>query len=284
MQLSPSSASKVPPGFGHVLTVTEVPLMAGNKHNKHPDVPKKQKQTYTMLLPTAATASQQPRGYHALRFLRLRKINARQLWQRYCILGSLFVLGVLLLLWGEVTYPMLLQLQQLRRPFSAAEAAAADPERCIGIKATPRVYAKGSLVSLSSPGRREVLTDAFERETVVAANYQPLLQRQMSLSQHEGLMSFFESISNLLIMKQVRWAVGGSSLLGSVERHDLLASEPELVILVDTRDRQKVREACNTFNSRNEILRPRNYPAQTLMAWITASNTKPKVTFPNPKF
>lgn len=183
--------------------------------------------------------------------------------------------GILLLLWNQVTLPLLLQLQQLRYP-SAPLKEPLDTARCSDIKGSPRLYARGMPIALGAPGRRELLREALEKELEAP----PSKRRRLSLSQHEGLMGFFEGISKALMLKGVRWALGGPTLLGSLERHDLLPFEKGLVIVADDRDKQKMREACAYYNPFNEILKTRAYIPQTLLSWIAATKTKPKVRKP----
>ncbi|KAL8437545.1 hypothetical protein Efla_000408 [Eimeria flavescens] len=295
MQLSPESASRVPAGFARPLSVSEVPLMAQSDHNKHPAAPKKAKQVYTMLLPTpAAAAAAPPRGYHALRFLKQRHLSGKQLWQRYTLLVSLALLGVLLLLWEQLTLPLLLHVQQLRYPLAAGAAAVEeDVRRCGELKERPRAYAQGLFVPIDANGRRELLLEAAESErelkpALVAAllgpgsssksssssGGEPL--RLLSRQQHEGVFGFFEGLVTAFKLKGVRWALAGPSLVGSLERHDLLPREASISIVVNSQDKQKVRDACNFYNPLNELLKTRAYVPQTLFSWIAATNSKPK--------
>ncbi|OEH80276.1 hypothetical protein cyc_01145 [Cyclospora cayetanensis] len=270
MQPSPSSSSRVPPGFSRVLTVGEVPLMAGSSHNKHPGAQTKGKQTYTMLLPPTTT-TKGVRGYHALRFVRLRRLHGRQMLQKYCFLIAMGVVGIMLLLWSEVTSPLLQQLQQLRRHYLySAGTTAEDVERCEGVVGSPRVYAEGSLIALWGTGRRELLREALENELQGASK--PLL----SIPQHEGLLGLFEVLANAFRLKQVRWALAGSSLASSLFRHDLLPGETVLSILVDEQDKKAVQESCAMYNPMNELLKPQKYISQTLLSWVAATKTKPK--------
>ncbi|KAL8272132.1 hypothetical protein Esti_003975 [Eimeria stiedai] len=246
MKLCKESVARVPAAFARPLAVSEVPLMAQADHNKHPDAPKKTKRIYTMVLPTsAATAGERPRGYHALRFVKLRHLSGRQLWQRYFLLLFLALLGLMLLLWEQVTVPLLLHLQQLRYPSVVAVAApGVDHERCSLLKERPQAYSNASLIPVDSHGRRELMTEALESErevrsgivssilgSSIASSPSPL--RFLTRSQHEGLLGFFEGLLIAFRLKGVRWALGGPSLVGSLERHDLLPREASLSILFE---------------------------------------------------
>ncbi|CDJ40490.1 hypothetical protein ETH_00019630 [Eimeria tenella] len=278
MQPSPSAASRVPPGFARPLTVGEIPLMAGSSHNKHPEAPRKSKATYTMLLPSSSSSSAAAglRGYHGLRFLRLKRLYSRQLLQRYCLLLSVAAVGLLLLLWRQVTLPLLQQLQQLRHQgplFTSPE----DRARCEALQGAPRVYVQGALVSLASAGRRELLQDLWGAQrrrgaaAAAAAAAAPL-----TLQQHDGLMAFFESLAKALQLKRVQWALGGPTLVGSLSRHSLLREEKEINLLISEKDKKKVREACSIFDPSSELLRPQAYFPQALLAWLAATKAKPK--------
>ncbi|KAL8435912.1 hypothetical protein ACSSS7_002112 [Eimeria intestinalis] len=289
MQLCKESAARVPAAFARPLAVSEVPLMAQAEHNKHPDAPKKSKNVYTMVLPTSAAAgSDRPRGYHALRFVKLRHLSGRQLWQRYFLLFALALLGLMLLLWEQFTMPLLLHVQQLRYPSAVASAAAAvDHERCSLLKERPQAYSSDSLVPINSHGRRELMTEALDSEREVrpgivsslvgpslAASPAPL--RFLSRAQHEGLLGFFEGLMIAFRFKGVRWALGGPSLVGSLERHDLLPREASLSILVNSEDKQKIKDACAFYDPVSELTRSRAYVPQTLLGWIAATKSKPK--------
>ncbi|KAL8452895.1 hypothetical protein Emag_002112 [Eimeria magna] len=289
MQLCKESVARVPPAFARPLAVSEVPLMAQADHNKHPDAPKKSKRIYTMVLPTSAEAAgERPRGYHALRFVKLRHLSGKQLWQRYFLLFALALLGLMLLLWEQVTMPLLLHLQQLRYPSAVAAAAAAvDHERCSLLKERPQAYANDSLIPVDSHGRRELMIEALESEREVrpgivssllgpsvAASPAPL--RFLSRAQHEGLLGFFEGLMIAFRFKGVRWALGGPSLVGSLERHDLLPRESSLSILVNSEDKQKIKDACAFYDPVSEMTKSRAYVPQTLLGWIAATKSKPK--------
>ena len=100
----------------------------------------------------------------------------------------------------------------------------------------------------------------------------------LSSAQHDGLFAFLEILIRGMQLKNVSFALGGSTLVGSLSRHDILPGDSYISLIVDKNDKQKLKESCALFDPNNELLRPKLYHSQSLLSWLTATKAKPKVS------
>ncbi|PFH31324.1 hypothetical protein BESB_027590 [Besnoitia besnoiti] len=259
MQPKQQSGS-VPPGFSRPLTVGEVPLMACSNHNRHPDAPTNR--TYRMLL---SGQDKQARGYHALRLLRLRRIHMKQRWQQLALIGLTAVVGLSLIFWNQVTFPLLIYIQNLRLPVEYTTTKQ-DLYRC-SAGTLPSLYINDDFSSWRGFERSESLQEAWKEPSTS-------MTRKMDYQMYEVNMALMEIVSKTLAAHHVDYAIVGSTLVGSYRFHDAAFWSDSLDVAMSEDDSVRVQRVLQQVNLVDEVEKGLAYKPADLQRWLVGSQAK----------
>lgn len=199
-----------------------------------------------MLLSTAASSVK--RGYHALRFKRLQQVHGRKQLQRMCILSALGLLGLLLLFWEQVTWPLLIQLHQLEQHHlrslrtvtslaGGLEASEEDMRRCASVGLGVKIFIDNNEVQQLDPGRRALLQEAREplREALPSSKNsfeEEAAGESGSEALEEGEAKLGKGLANGGLWTWLGASMAGSSGLASGEGrlHSLTPEQEEMAM------------------------------------------------------
>lgn len=248
----------VPPGFSRPLRAGEVPLMACSDHNRHPDAPTSR--TYRMVL---SASDKQPRGYHGLRLLRLRRIHLKQRWQHLALLIITGLVGLSLIFWNQITFPALIYIQNLRLPVSYMPTDE-DVARCSASK-LPSLYIEGDVSSWRGLERSELLRIAWE--TPFSG-----MERTLDFKTYELNMWILESVSNVLAANHIEYAIVGDTLVGSYLFQDSVFWSRSVDVALREGTAEEVQDSLRKINLVEALDRKPVYAPPQLRKWLVGAN------------
>lgn len=256
-------SNAVPPGFSRPLTVGEVPLMACADHNRHPDAPVSR--TYKMTLPAS---EKQARGYHALRFMRLRRVYLKQRWQKLALILVTASVGLSLIFWEQFTFPLLVHLQN-SRIMHLYTPNADDIARCNSV-GLPALYVGDDLANWAGTERSELIQQAWQTSL-------PGLPRKLDYRAYEVHMAVLEILTRALTTNKIEYAVVGGSLVGSYLFHDVLPWDKSVDIGLRRTDAGAVQSVISRLDLVEAFDRNLGYTPSRLRNWLHDSHSSLQV-------
>ncbi|PHJ18694.1 transmembrane protein [Cystoisospora suis] len=249
----------VPPGFSRPLSVGEVPLMACADHNRHPDAPASK--TYKMTLPAS---EKQARGYHALRFMRLRRVYLKQRWQKLALILVTASVGLSLIFWEQFTFPLLVNLQN-SRILHMYTPTSVDIQRCNSV-GLPSLYVGEDLTNWAGTERSELIQQAWQTSL-------PGFPRRMDYRGYEIQMAILEILTRALTASKIEHALVGGSLVGSYLFHDVLPWDKFLDIGLRRADAGTVQSVISKLDLVEAFDRNLAYTPSRLRKWLNDSHS-----------